>query len=1249
MSTMSMSPKQDDVLKSKSYAKLPEVLNIPNLIQVQLDSFQWFQEDGLKELFQEVSPIKDFTGTRLELYFIGYEFRPPQFSIEECYQRDITYSAPLYVKAQLIIKDTGEIKEQEIFFGDIPLMTDKGTFVISGAERVIVNQLIRSPGIYFSAQEDPVTGRVLCSAKLIPEHGTWLEFETSNRDVISTKVNGKRKIPMSTILRAIGYDSNDELLNIFKDVDTSTEHQFIKSTIEKDPACKNKSDALTAIYNRLRPGELATVENATTLLDNMFFNPRRYDLGKVGRYKLNKRWNELNHKFGLSINMPEQSYRALKPEDFVAILKHMIIINNNLEHADDIDHLGNRRVRTAGHLIQNQFRIGILRLEQAIKERMSIIGPEAATPATLINNRPIIASMREFFGSSQLSQFMDQTNPLAELTHKRRLSAMGPGGLSRERAGFDVRDVHHSHYGKICPIETPEGPNIGLIGSLATYASIDEYGFIQTPYRIVIHKVPLSQLTGKTVLQDVLDKKGICIIPARTVATDDLIGKLTASFQDSSSKKVAKTKKGSKESTEMSIDSLIGIVPHVSVDIVNLTADKEEQYSIAQANAVLNERNEFTEDKVDVIRGGKYLKESPDKIDLMDVSPKQVFSVTTSLIPFLEHDDANRALMGSNMQRQAVPLIHPEAPLISTGMEGEVAKYSGQVIFAREEGKVTSVISNQIVIKEKGGEHVYPLSKFIRTNQGTCVNQRPIVSKGQVVKKGQVLADSSATDKGDLALGQNIICAFMSWRGYNFEDAIILSERLSKDDKFSSIHIEKYEIEARETKLGVEEITRDIPNVGEESLRDLDEHGVIRVGAEVGPGDILVGKISPKGETELTAEEKLLRAIFGEKAREVKDSSLRVPHGEWGKVIDVKEFNRDSNRDLPAGVNRLVRVWVAQKRKVSVGDKMAGRHGNKGVIARVLPEEDMPFLPDGRPVDIILNPIGVPSRMNIGQILETHLGWAAEMLGLRIINPIFDGANNLAIEDALSRAWIIWESGAAKSTGNGNSHVEIINKSKKWVKEKGYNPDKVFDDQYSGEARRVCLRIWLEGLGVKVTSDKNLDDIVEKVYIEQKETPPTFGKITLFDGQTGEPFDQPITIGSIYMMKLIHLVEDKVHARSTGPYSLITQQPLGGKAQFGGQRFGEMEVWALEAYGASHVLQELLTVKSDDVAGRAKTYEALVKGEDIIQPGVPESFKVLFMELRSLGLAIELLNEEEEMVNFFEERKKIISKPRSLN
>ena len=1205
----------------QSFAKLPHVLNLPNLIQVQLDSFRWFQEEGLKELFEEVSPIQDFTGTRLELRFVGYEFRQPPYSIEQCLHRDTTYSAPLYVRAQLVVKGTGEIPETEIFFGDLPLMTEKGTFVISGAERVVVNQLIRSPGVYFSTQEDPASGRSLCFAKLIPEHGAWVEFETSSRDVIFVKVNGKRKIPVAVLLRAIGYDSDDELIQLFEDVEKPEEHAFMRSTMDREPNIRTKNDALIDIYKRLRPGDPPNPDNARSLLHNLFFNPRRYDLGKVGRFKLNKR---------LGLDTPE-SHRSLTSEDFVAIVRRIISINNGREAADDIDHLRNRRVRTAGHLIQNQFRIGLLRLERTIKERMSIVGPEAASPTALINNRPVVAAMREFFGGSQLSQFMDQTNPLAELTHKRRLSAMGPGGLSRERAGFDVRDVHHSHYGKICPIETPEGPNIGLIGSLATYAQIDEYGFIETPYRKVMREVPntVEGLLDRTALEDLLDSDGNLLVARGGSVTTEV-----AQQQASLPRRAIK------------------VVPFVSEQVVYLTADEEEQYTIAQANAVLNERNEFVEDRIGVIKGGKYLKEPAENIDFMDVSPMQVFSVTTSLIPFLEHDDANRALMGSNMQRQAVPLLCPKAPLIATGMESEVAKYSGQVAFAREAGEVVSATGTEVTVNElDGNKRVYPLMKFVRTNQGTCINQRPVVSKGDKVKRGQVLVDGSATDNGELALGQNILCAFMSWRGYNFEDAIILSEKLVEDDRFTSVHIEKYEIEARDTKLGQEEITRDIPNVGEESLRDLDESGIVRIGAEVGPGAILVGKISPKGETELTAEEKLLRAIFGEKAREVKDSSLKVSHGEWGKVIDVKVFSRDDDNDLPTGVHHLVRVWVAQKRKISVGDKMAGRHGNKGVISRILPEEDMPFLPDGRPVDIILNPIGVPSRMNIGQILETHLGWAAETLGLKMLNPIFDGADNSSIEDGLARAWIVRQSREANLASHTGSDASELGRAKSWLRTQGYNAEQVFDDQYSGEARRVCLRLWLESLGTKVygLSNEELEEIVEKVYLEHKQSPPIFGKIALRDGQTGEPFDQPITVGTIYMMKLVHLVEDKVHARSTGPYSLITQQPLGGKAQFGGQRFGEMEVWALEAYGASHMLQELLTVKSDDVAGRAKAYESLVKGEDILQPGVPESFRVLFMELRSLGLAVELLNEEEEMISFFEEKRRIGTKPIALS
>jgi len=1212
MSISLLNKKPDSILLDrKSFAKLPEVLPMPNLIRVQLDSFRWFQEEGLRQLLEEISPIKDFTGSRLELRFVSYEFRPPQYSQEECRQRDMTYSAPLYVKAQLLIKETGEIPEQEIFFGDFPLMTERGTFIISGAERVVVSQLVRSPGVYFALQEDLSSGRQLCSAKLIPEHGPWLEFETTNRDIIYVRLNGKRKIYVTTLFRAIGYEADGELKQLFADVDISSEHSFVQSTIESESLVNTREEALLDIYRRLRPGDLPHLDNAQNLLNNLFFDPRRYDLGRVGRHKLNER---------LGINVP-LTHRVLTHEDFIEIVRHIILVNNGKEPPDDIDHLGNRRVRTVGYLIQNQFRIGLLRLERAIKERMSIIGTEAATPSALINVRPVIAAMREFFGGSQLSQFMDQTNPLAELTHKRRLSAMGPGGLSRERAGFDVRDVHHSHYGRICPIETPEGPNIGLIGSLATYALINEFGFVETPYRRVIHEVPnkFEELLGRTLNEDVFDSKGVTIAKSGTLVAAEIAQKLTS---------LASRK--------------IKVIPFVSDQVVYLSADKEEEYIIAQANAILNDRNEFAEEKIEVRKGSKYFNEVASRVHFMDVSPKQIFSAAASLIPFLEHDDANRALMGSNMQRQAVPLVRPEAPLIATGMEQEVAKYSGQLVFAQEDGAVTSVTSSQITLKDaKGNQRAYPLVKFMRTNQGTYINQRPVVSKGDKIRRGQVLADTSATNHGELALGQNILCAFMSWQGYNFEDAIIISERLVKNDQFTSIHIEKHEIEARDTKLGKEEITRDIPNVGEESLRDLDESGIIRIGAEVGPGDILVGKITPKGETELTAEEKLLRAIFGEKAREVKDSSLRVPHGEWGKVIDVKVFSRDTHDELPAGVNQLVRVRIAQKRKIMVGDKMAGRHGNKGVISLVLPEEDMPFLPDGRPVDIILNPVGVPSRMNIGQVLETHLGWAAKILGLRILNPIFDGAGDVDIEDGLARAWFVQRSGASNIGGDGYPTTDMIEQAKSWVNERGYSGDRVFDDNYPGEAKRTCLRIWLQELGIndERLSDDEIERIVDQVYREQKQSPPIFGKVVLRDGQTGELFDQPVTVGYVYMMKLIHLVEDKIHARSTGPYSLITQQPLGGKAQFGGQRFGEMEVWALEAYGSAHILQELLTVKSDDITGRAKTYEAIVKGEDILQPGVPESFKVLFMELRSLGLAVELLNEEER-VSFLEEEKK---------
>jgi DNA-directed RNA polymerase subunit beta len=1208
----------------KSYAKLPEVLEVPNLIKVQLDSFQRFQEDGLQQLLGEISPIKDLTGNRLELSFAAYEFREPRpgHSEQECHERDQTFSAPLYVKVRLLVKETGEIKEQDLFFGDIPLMTAKGTFITSGAERVVVSQLLRSPGVYFTSEEDPVSGRDLCAAKLIPTRGAWLEFETSNRNVISTKIDGKRKIPITTLLRAIGYGSDAELLKLFTKEDGQGDHHYIKSTMEREPLIKDENDAVMDIYKKLHPGELPSQENAKKLIKSLFFDATRYDLGSVGRYKLNKR-------LGLNVSLKE---RTLTKEDIVEIIRHIILINNRQDSVDDIDHLGNRRVRTVGELVQTQFRIGFLRLEQVVRERMSIIGTEAVTPSALVNIRPIVAAVREFFGGSQLSQFMDQTNPLAELTHKRRLSAMGPGGLSRERAGFEVRDVHFSHYGRICPIETPEGPNIGLIGSLATYSVINEYGFIETPYRKVINTLSTKdkKLVGRTIAEAILDEKGKTLVEADTFVGPELAARLAK----------LKSRK-------------VKVVPFVSDQIVYMPADEEDKYIIAQANAPLDDNNQFKEKRIEARLSDGYLTVAPERIEYMDVSPKQVVSVATALTPFLEHNDANRALMGANMQRQAVPLLRPEAPLVATGMETEAAKHSRQVVFARNAGVVTEIAGNideklntkyHIVVKRDDGEKdTYDLMKFVRTNQGTCINQRPLVNKGDRVVAGQVLADSSATENGELALGQNVTVAFMSWGGYNFEDAIILSSRMVEEDMFTSIHINKHEVEARDTKLGPEEITRDIPNVGEESLRELDEDGIIRIGAEVRPDDTLVGKITPKGETELSAEEKLLRAIFGEKAREVKDTSLRVPHGEWGKVINVKVYTRKDSRDggddLPAGVNQWVQVWIAQKRRVSVGDKLAGRHGNKGVISIIAPKEDMPFLPDGTPVDIILDPIGVPSRMNIGQVLETHLGWAAQILGFRALTPVFDGADDTAIEDALCRAWIVQQSGAVDPNPGSDNQPFKQEVAEAWVKSHGYDGKAVFDESLRGRARDIGLRLWLEELNIpaKDLDAEELKQVVEKVNREGRFSPPTYGKITLHDGRTGEPFDQPVTVGNIYMMKLIHLVEDKVHARSTGPYSLITQQPLGGKAQFGGQRFGEMEVWALEAYGAAHNLQEMLTIKSDDVTGRAKAYESIIKGDDILQPGVPESFKVLVKELQSLGLALEVINEEETKVASAEE------------
>jgi len=1209
----------------KNYARIPDVLEIPNLIELHQNSYRWFLGEGLRELFDEVSPIKDFTDSRYELRFLGYEFGEPKYSEQECHERDLTYAIPLKVKAQLLIKETGEIKEQELFMGDFPWMTPKGTFLINGAERVVVSQLVRSPGVYFTIEEDVNTGRRLCFAKLIPNRGAWLEFETSNRDVISVKVDRKRKIPITTLLRAIGYGSDEESLALFADVDTDPDHRYIQTTIDREPSIKDENSALIDFYKRLRPGNPPTLDNARALINSLFFNPRRYDLGKVGRYKLNKR-------LGLDSS---NNQRILSRDDLVAIVRNIVRVDNGWDTPDVIDHLGNRRVRAVGELLQNQIRVGLLRMERVVKERMSLLPPESATPSALVNTRPVVAAVREFFGSSQLSQFMDQTNPLSELTHKRRLSALGPGGLSRERAGFDVRDVHHSHYGRICPIETPEGPNIGLISSMATYARVNEYGFIETPYRKVIKELSNTspELVGRALHEAVFNAKGKMVADAETVVTSSLA---TA---------IAKLPQGN-----------IKCRPFASKEVRYLSADEEEVYIIAQANTRLDEKGQFIDSKAEVRHGEKILMETPDKVDFMDVSPKQLVSVTASLIPFLEHDDANRALMGSNMQRQAVPLIYPEAPLVATGMEREAARDSGQVIFSTSDGVVTSVSAGSVEVTDnKGGEQVYTLTKFARSNQGTSINQRPVVSKGDRVVKGQVLADGSATDGGELAVGQNILCAFLSWEGYNFEDAIVISESLLRKDRYTSVHIEKYEVEARDTKLGAEEITRDIPNVGEESLRNLDDSGIIRIGSEVHSGDILVGKITPKGERGLTAEEKLLRAIFGEKAREVKDTSLRVPHGESGTVIDVKVFSRsvtnfdnlqirsteeerrESHFELPAGVNEMVRVFVAQKRKICEGDKMAGRHGNKGVVSTLLPLEDMPFLPDGRPVEMVLSPLGVPSRMNIGQLLESHLGWAAHGLGIKVLSPVFDGADDASIEGALALAWIAQKAGAAK-TDHGNNSVDE-NEVKDWLAERGYDGDRIFADGGSGEAKQACLRLWLEDMGVDISgqSDEDMDRVMEKLYHEKGLVPPISGKTILYDGRTGEPFDNPVTVGYLYMMKLIHLVEDKVHARSTGPYSLITQQPLGGKAQFGGQRFGEMEVWALEAYGAAHNLQEMLTVKSDDVVGRVKTYEAIVNGEDVLEPGVPESFKVLVFELRSLGLSIEVLNEDEERVTYLME------------
>ncbi|TCL54304.1 DNA-directed RNA polymerase subunit beta [Hydrogenispora ethanolica] len=1064
-----------------SFAKIEEILDMPNLIEVQQKSYQWFLDEGLREMFRDISPIQDFTGN-LVLEFIDYALGDPKYPVEECKDRDVTYAAPLRVRARLINKETGEVKEQEVFMGDFPLMTEKGTFIINGAERVIVSQLVRSPGVYFGRTQD-TTGKYLYSSSIIPNRGAWLEYEFDSNDVLYVRIDRTRKLPVTILLKSLGLGNNYQLNDLFEG------HEVIKNTLERDNT-QNEEEALVEIYKRLRPGEPPTVDSARSLFETLFFDPKRYDLASVGRYKINKK---LGLNFPAKSTKPyvdaegnevpgQEAVKTLMKEDVIEVVKYLLNLFGGVGEIDDIDHLGNRRLKSVGELLQNQFRIGLSRMERVVRERMTIQDVEVITPQALINIRPVVAAIKEFFGSSQLSQFMDQTNPLAELTHKRRLSALGPGGLSRERAGMEVRDVHHSHYGRMCPVETPEGPNIGLIGSLTTFARINEYGFIETPYRKVTNGM-------------------------------------------------------------------------VTDEIVYLTADEEDHYIVAQANEPFDPvTRKFIHTRVSIRHREDIREVSSDQVHLMDVSPKQLVSIATALIPFLENDDANRALMGSNMQRQAVPLLRTQAPYVGTGMEYKAAVDSGVVITAKKGGVIKKVTGDFIQIKTDNGIDSYRVLKFKRSNQGTCVNQKPIVREGQIVETGEVIADGPSTDNGELALGKNVLVAFMPWEGYNYEDAILLSEKLVVDDTFTSVHIEEYEAEARDTKLGAEEITRDIPNVGEGALDDLDEQGIIRIGAEVRPGDILVGKVTPKGETELTAEERLLRAIFGEKAREVRDTSLRVPHGESGRIVDVKVFSRENGDELAPGVNRLVRVYIAQKRKISVGDKMAGRHGNKGVIAKILPIEDMPFLPDGTPVEIVLNPLGVPSRMNLGQVLETHLGWAAKALGIHVATPVFGGA-----------------------------------------------------------------------------TEKDILEMFEKAGL------PKTGKTTLYDGRTGEAFDRPVTVGQVYMLKLAHLVDDKIHARSTGPYSLVTQQPLGGKAQFGGQRFGEMEVWALEAYGAAYTLQELLTVKSDDVIGRVKTYEAIVKGENVPEPGVPESFKVLIKELQSLCLDVKILSEESEEIQIKEE------------
>ena len=1156
--------------KRYSYARIKEVLKMPHLIDLQRKSYEWFIREGLQDVFRDVSPIKDFTDN-LELSFENFTIGDPKYDVETCKEKDATYAAPLNVDVRLLYKDTGEIKESTVFMGDFPLMTETGTFVINGAERVIVSQLVRSPGVYYAKDMDPM-GKFLYGTTVIPNRGAWIEYETDLNSIIYARVDRTRKLSATSLLRVMGLPTNDDIISVFG------EHPYLVATLAKDTS-KNEEDALLEIYQKLRPGEPKNLENARQLIyNNIFFDNKRYDLASVGRYKLNKKLGWRNRLQGrvlaedLCFENPDGSkgdvvvakgtrigdeeidaieksgifsqpgyaicwvmfqekpervivtkdidpdVRVITRADVIASFGYLLNVIDGMEGKDDIDHLGNRRVRCVGELLQNQFRIGLSRMERVIRERMTLQDADVITPQALINIRPVVAAVKEFFGSSQLSQFMDQNNPLAELTHKRRLSALGPGGLSRERAGYEVRDVHPTHYGRMCPIETPEGPNIGLIGSLAAYGVVNRYGFIETPYR--------------------------------------------------------------------KVDRTTGMVTN---DIVYLAADEEDKYVVAQANEPLTDDGHFVNEYVTCRDKTDVVTVPPTRVDFMDVSPKQVMSIAAALIPFLENDDANRALMGANMQRQAVPLLNPKAPVVGTGMEYKIAVDSGVCILARHAGTVKYVSGDKIIITRSDGAGVdeYNVLKLKRSNQSTCINQRPIVNKGDKVEEGQVLADGPATDHGELALGRNAIAAYMPWEGYNYEDAVLLSEDLVKDDVFTSIHIEEYNCDARDTKLGPEEITRDIPNVSEDALKDLDEDGIIRIGAEVRPGDILVGKVTPKGETELSAEERLIRAIFAEKAREVRDSSLRVPHGEFGIISSVKIFTRENGDELPPGVNKQVRVNIVQKRKIGEGDKMAGRHGNKGVVSRVLPREDMPFLPNGEPVQIVLNPLGVPSRMNIGQILEAHLGWAAVGLGHRI--------------------------------DNGDPNVEAD------LRKAGYDFDKYGMPETVDGAVQVAVPVF----------DSARQDDMEKTLAAAGVDPS--GKTILYDGRTGEPFDNPVTVGCIYYLKLHHLVADKIHARSTGPYSLVTQQPLGGKAQFGGQRFGEMEVWALEAYGAAYTLQEILTVKSDDVVGRVKAYEAIVKGENIPEPGVPESFKVLVKEMQAIGLDVSVLDEDDEEIDLDDE------------